>query len=194
MLKRRGPSMEPLGTPFVNTVHELLLFEILTLNVPGDCGSARPTRVEPRLYCVGIAWQVRGKCGPLTAPRNYRPRTQCGPRNWTAAHALCSRAAHEAFRAFPRILRATQSAARALCDPTKMRAHVLTVWQMQFAIQPICHPRKLRPKQLIMSHFSQSSNHTNGFPTLCHLKTLLDVEIMANSEYIWRSPHERIVK
>ena len=30
MLKRRGPSMEPWGTPFVNTAHELLLFEILT--------------------------------------------------------------------------------------------------------------------------------------------------------------------
>ena len=30
MLKRRGPGMEPWGTPFFNTAHELLLFEILT--------------------------------------------------------------------------------------------------------------------------------------------------------------------
>ena len=30
--------------------------------MPGDCGSSRPTRVEPRLHCVGIEWQVRGRC------------------------------------------------------------------------------------------------------------------------------------
>ena len=52
---------------------------ILTLNVPVDRGSSRPTRVEPRLHYVGIARQVRGRCTGSAAHSLFRA---------IAAHAL----------------------------------------------------------------------------------------------------------
>ena len=84
----------------------------LALNVPGDCGSSRPTRVEPRFHCVGIEWQVRGRCvgsaahSPLhaIAARAIEPR----PTHFARVRALAVPRTHNAARALcvgPRILR-----------------------------------------------------------------------------------------
>ena len=78
----------------------------LTLNVPGDCGSSQPTRVEPPLHCVGIEWQLRGRCvgsaahSPLalSAARAIEPgpmhfvriRALGVPRTYNEARALCT--------------------------------------------------------------------------------------------------------
>ena len=84
---------------------------ILTLNVPGDCGSSRPTRVEPRLHCVGIAWQVRKRCVDSAAH---------SPLHAMAAHAFRA-SAHSASRAL--IAQPAHFAwTRALCvDPRTLR-------------------------------------------------------------------------
>ena len=116
----------------------------LTLNVPGNCGSSRPTRVEPRLHCVGIEWQMRGRCvgsaahSPLRAiaaralsvaraieprPTHFaRVRALGVPRTHNAAHALrvgprtLRGSAHFAWA--PRILRGiAYFATRALGGP-----------------------------------------------------------------------------
>ena len=64
---------------------------ILTLNVPGDCESSRPTRVEPRLHCVGITWQVRGRCVGSAA---HSPLHAIASRALSAAHAIEPRPTH----------------------------------------------------------------------------------------------------
>ena len=81
----------------------------LSLNVPGDCGSLRPTRVEPQLHCVGIAWQMQGRCDgsagthlsmQLWPTHSVRPtQLNRGPRISRAAphlasHALIVQSAH----------------------------------------------------------------------------------------------------
>ena len=92
----------------------------LTLNVPGDCGSARPTRVEPRLHCVGIAWQVRGKCADSAA---HSPLRAITARALSAARAIEPRPTHSAR--VPRTWRSAHS--RAFCGPRKVRlAHCAT--------------------------------------------------------------------
>ena len=92
----------------------------LTLNVPGDCGSARPTRVEPRLHCVGIAWQVRGKCADSAA---HSPLRAITARALSAVCAIEPRPTHSAR--VPRTWRSAHS--RAFCGPRKVRlAHCAT--------------------------------------------------------------------
>ena len=97
----------------------------LTLNVPGDCGSSRPTRVEPRLHCVGIEWQVRGRCVGSAAHSSLHA---IAARAFSAARAIEPRPTHFArVRALgvPR----THNAARALCvGPRVLRglAHFAT--------------------------------------------------------------------
>ena len=84
---------------------------VLTLNVPGDCGSSRPTRVEPQLHCVGIEWQVRGRCVGSAAHSSLHV---IAARALSAARAIEPRPTHFArVRALgvPR----THNAARALC-------------------------------------------------------------------------------
>ena len=101
---------------------------ILTLNVPGDCGSSRPTRVEPRLHCVGIEWQVRGRCvgsaaRALSAARAIEPR----PTHFARVRTLC----------VPR----THNAARALCvDPRTLRGPAHFAWY-----RVLCNPRAWWP-------------------------------------------------
>ena len=100
---------------------------MLTLNVPSDCGSSRPTRVETRLHCVGIEWQVRGRCvgsaahsplhaiaaRALSAARAIEPR----PTNFARVRALGVPRTHNKARALcagPRTLRGS-AWVRALC-------------------------------------------------------------------------------
>ena len=128
---------------------------ILTLNVPGDCGSSRPTRVEPRLHCVSIEWQVRGRCvgsaahSPLHAieprPTHFaRVRALGVPRTHNAAHALCvgprtlRGSAHFAWA------RAFYVGSRTL-QPARLVAHTLISFCMQFSTHSICYPCKSRP-------------------------------------------------
>ena len=85
----------------------------LTLNVPGDCGSLRPTRVEPRLHCVDIAWQVQGRCVGSAVHL---------PLHAIAAHALSAARAIEPMPThFTLGVPHTHSAARALCSPRTWR-------------------------------------------------------------------------
>ena len=93
--------------------------------MPGDCGSARPTRVEPRLHCVGIAWQVRGKCADSAA---HSPLRAITARALSAARAIEPRPTHSAR--VPRTWRSTHS--RAFCGPRKVRlAHCDSSIQIQ---------------------------------------------------------------
>ena len=109
----------------------------LTLNVPGDCGSSRPTRVEPRLHCVGIEWQVRGRCVGSAA---HSPLHAIAARALSAARAIEPRPTHFArVRALgvPR----THIAARALCaGPRIMRGPAHFAWARE-----LCNPRACRP-------------------------------------------------
>ena len=138
----------------------------LTLNVPGDCGSSRPTRVEPQLHCVGIEWQLRGRCvgsaahstlhaiaaRALSAARAIEPRpthfarvralgviTQ--PAHFARARALCVGPRGSAHYAW----------ARAFCvsswplQPARLAAHALISFSMQFSTHSICYPSKSRP-------------------------------------------------
>ena len=140
--------------------------------MPGDCGSSRPTRVERRLHCVGIEWQVRGRCvgsaahSPLHAiaacafsaaraieplPTHFAPVRALGvPRTQNAARALC---------VGPRTLRGTAHFAwvHALyVGPCVLRglAHFATralggpcidILSMQFSTHSICYLSKSRP-------------------------------------------------
>ena len=142
------------------------LYFLLTLNVPSDCGSSRPTRVEPRLHCVGIEWQVRGRCvgsaahsplhaiaaRALSAARAIEPR----PTHFARFRALGVPPTHNAARALyvgPRILRGSAhfAWARALCvgsrtlQPARLAAHALLSFSIQFLTHSICYPNKLRP-------------------------------------------------
>ena len=144
----------------------LVAILILTLNVPGDCGSSRPTRVEPRLHCVGIEWQVRGRCmgsaahsplhaiaaRALSAARAIEPR----PTHFARVRALGVPRTHNAARALcvgPRTLRGSAhfAWARAFCvgshtlQPARLAAHALISFSIQFSIHSICYPSKPRP-------------------------------------------------
>ena len=111
---------------------------LLTLNVPSDCGSSRPTRVEPRLHCVGIEWQVRGRCVDSAA---HPPLHAIAARALSAARAIEPRPTHfarvRALGAPALITQPTHFAwARALCvGPRTLRgpAHL--------ASRPLCNPR-----------------------------------------------------
>ena len=106
------------------------LCTFLTLNVPGDCGSPRPTRVEPRLHCVGIDWQVRGRCVGSAA---HSPLHAIAALALSAARAIEPRPTHFArVRALgvPR----THNAARTLCaDP---RTLLGTAWVRALCLGP----------------------------------------------------------
>ena len=139
---------------------------LLTLNVPGDCGSSRPTRVEPWLHCVGIEWQVRGRCvgsmahSPLHAiaarapgaARAIEPR----PTHFARVRALGVTRTHNAARALcvgPRTLRVSAhfAWARAFCvgsrtlQPALLVAHTLISLCMQFSTHSICYPCRSCP-------------------------------------------------
>ena len=178
----------------------------LTLNVPDDCGSSRPTRVEPRLHRVGIEWQVRGRCvGSAAHP----------PLHAIAARPSISRAsvhlaspvpttypAHFAWAltlcVCPGTLRgpAPFAWARTLCNPRAWRAmhwypFPCNFQPIQFAIQANHVQYYLTPmpfstqgrkqnslhNQLIMLQIRQSSNRTDRFLTSRHFKTLRNIEI-----------------
>ena len=115
----------------------LTIFQFLILNVPGDCGSSRPTRVGPRLHCVAIAWQVRGTWVGSAA---HSPLHAIAARALSAAHAIEPRPTHFAcVRALgvPR----THSAAHALCvGPRILRGPAHFEWARAF-----CSPRTWRP-------------------------------------------------
>ena len=138
----------------------------LHFNVPGDCGSSRPMRVEPRFHCVGIEWQVRGSCvgsaahsplqaieaRALSAARAIEPR----PMHFARVRALGVPRTHNAARALgvgPRTLcgSAHFAWARALCvgshtlQPACLAAHALISFSMQFSTHSICYPSKPRP-------------------------------------------------
>ena len=103
----------------------------LTLNVPGDCGSSRPTRVEPRLHCVGIEWQVRGRCVGSAA---HSPLHAIAARALSAARAIEPRPTQFArVRALgvPR----SHNAARALCvGPRTLRGSAHFAWARAFCV------------------------------------------------------------
>ena len=105
--------------------------------MPGGCGSSRPTRVEPRLHCVGIAWQVQGKCVGSAAH---------SPLHAIAARALSAARAVEPLPTLFARVRAlcvprTHSAARALCvDPRTLRGPAHFAWA-----RALCSPRTWRP-------------------------------------------------
>ena len=110
---------------FIYGLHAYCKFVLLTLNVPGDCGSSRPTRVEPRLHCVGIEWQVRGRCvgsaahSPLHAAHAIEP----GPTNFARVRAL----------GVPR----THNAAGALCvGPHTLRGSAHFAWARALCVGP----------------------------------------------------------
>ena len=88
----------------------------LTLNVPGDCGSSRPTRVESRLHCVGIEWQVRGRCVGSAAHSPLHAIAACA---LSAARTIEPRPTHFArVRALgvPRTHNAARACYVAICD------------------------------------------------------------------------------
>ena len=138
---------------------------VLTLNVPGDCGSSRPTRVEPRLHCVGIEWQVRGRC---VASATHSPLHAIEACALSAARAIEPRPSHFArVRALGAPPPRTHNTARALCvgpctlrgsvhfawarafcvgsrtlQPARLAAHALISFSMQFQTHSICYPSK----------------------------------------------------
>ena len=130
---------------------------MLTLNVPGDCGSSRPTRVEPRLHCVGIEWQVRGRCVGSAA---HSPLHAIAARALSAARAIEPRPTHFArVRALgvPR----THNAARALCvGPCTLRGSAHFAWARAFCVGS----RTLQPARLVahtlISFCMQFSTHS----------------------------------
>ena len=139
---------------------------VLTLNVPGDCGSSRPTRVEPRLHCVGIEWQVRGRCvgsaahSPLHAIAARALSAACAieprPTHFARVRTLGVPLTHNSARALcvgPHTLRGSAhfAGARAFCvgshtlQPARLAAHALISFSMQFPTHWICYPSKPRP-------------------------------------------------
>ena len=124
----------------------------------GACGSSRHTRVEPRLHCMGIAWQVRGRCLGSAA---HSPRHTIAARALSAARATEPRPTHFARHRAHLASRAliAQSAdfawvrtlylgSRTL-QPAHLAAHALISFPMQFSTRSICDPSKPR---LILSN------------------------------------------
>ena len=116
----------------------------LTLNVPGDCGSSRPTRVEPRLYCVGIEWQVGGggawAVRPTHLSTQLRPAHSVRPAQLNRGPRISRASAHLASPAL-----ITQPArfawVRALCvGPRILRGPAHFAWA-----RALCKPRAWRP-------------------------------------------------
>ena len=124
--------------------------------MPGDCGSSRPTRVEPRLHCVGIEWQVRGRCVGSAA---HSPLHAIAARALSAAPAIEPRPTH-----FVRVralgVPRTHNAARALClDPCTLRGSAHFAWACALCVglrtlrgpahfawdRALCNPRAWRP-------------------------------------------------
>ena len=170
----------------------------------GACGSSRHTRVEPRLHCMGIAWQVRGRCLGSAA---HSPRHTIAARALSAARATEPRPTHFARHRAHLASRAliAQSAdfawVRTLClgsrtlQPAHLAAHALISFPMQFSTRSICDPSKPRlilsnsitifqgqnqnhfQNVLIMPQICQSSNHIDGFLTSWHFKNLQSITI-----------------
>ena len=127
------------------------LIQSLTLNVPGDCGSSLPTQVEPRLHCLGIAWQVRGRCAgsaahsllhaiaarPLSAARAIEPR----PTNSARVRALGVPRTHRAARTLCVGL-------RTLRGPAHFAARALGGPCIDILFHAIFKPFNLRSKQI----------------------------------------------
>ena len=109
----------------------------LTLNVPGDCGSSRPTWVEPRLHCMGIEWQVRGRCVGSAAHSSLHA---IAARAISAARAIEPQPTHFAcVRAL--VAPRTHDAARALCvGPRTLHGPPHFAWA-----HTLCNPRAWRP-------------------------------------------------
>ena len=115
---------------------DIYILEKLTLNVAGDCGSSRPTRVEPRLHCICIAWQVRGRSVGSAA---HSPLRAIAARALSAAHATEPRPmrfARVRGLGVPR----THSATCSLCvGPRTLRGPTHSVWA-----HALCSPRTWR--------------------------------------------------
>ena len=117
---------------------------LLTLNVPGDCGSSRPTR-EWNRGC--IAWALNGKCGggawavrPTHLSTQLRPAHSVRPAQLNRGPRISRRSAH-----LPSPALITQSAhfawAHALCvGPRTLRGPALFAWA-----RALCNPRAWRP-------------------------------------------------
>ena len=111
--------------------------------MPGDCGSSWPTRVEPRLHCVGIEWQVRGRCMGSAA---HSPLHALAARALSAARAIEPRPTH--FARFPALgvppfikQPAHFAWARAFCvGPRTLRGPAHFAWA-----RALCNPRAWRP-------------------------------------------------
>ena len=106
---------------------------LLTLNMPGDCGSSQPTRVEPRLHCVGIEWQVRGRCVGSAA---HSPLHAIAARALSAARAIEPRPTHfMRVRAFG--VTRPHNAAHALCvGPRTLHGPAPFAWARTFCVGP----------------------------------------------------------
>ena len=134
--------------------------------MPDDCGSLRPTWVEPRLHCVGIALQVRGRCVDSAA---HPPLRAIAAHALSAAQAIEPRPTH-----FARIcaLNAprTQNAASVLCmGPRTLRGSAHFAW-----VRALCSPRTLRPM-----HWHLADNLGTKWPSFC------------KSHFHFRSPMKR---
>ena len=111
--------------------------------MPGDCGSSQPTPVEPRLHCMDIEWQVRGRCVGSAA---HSPLHAIAARALSAARAIEPRPTHFAcIRALGVPALITKPAhfarARALCvGPRIMRGPAHYAWARE-----LCNPRAWRP-------------------------------------------------
>ena len=120
------------------------LIHILNLNVPGDCSSLRPTRVELRLHCVGIAWQVRGRCVGSAA---HSPLHTIAARALSAARTIEPQPTHlTCFHALG-VLR-THSAAHALCvAPRALRGSAHFAWAHALCVRS----RTLQPARCFVN-------------------------------------------
>ena len=127
---------------------------LLTLNVSGDYGSSRPTRVEPRLHCVDIAWQVRGRCVGSAA---HSPLHAIAARALSAARAIEPRSMH-----FARV--------RELCSPITWRPMhwyplPCNFQPIQFAIQANHAQYYLKPIPFLPH--GENQNHLHIMPQIC---------------------------
>ena len=111
-----------------NTTFWYIFKMLLTLNVRGDYGSSRPTRVEPQLHCVDVAWQVRGRCVGSAAHSPLHARL--------AAHALISSS--------------MQFSTDSICDPSKSRpilSKANTIFTPRWESEPPAYHATNLPKQ-----------------------------------------------
>ena len=103
----------------------------LTINVPGDCGSSRPMRVEPRLHCVGIEWQVWGRCVGSAAHSRLH---EIAARALSAARAIEPRPTRFAWVLALGVPR-THNTACALCvGPRTLRGFAHFAWARAFCV------------------------------------------------------------